>query len=132
MVVTARELAERERKRLEVKKSTYRAILEQFSRTISNAASLGSHKVILTTPRFVIGFPSYHHDTASNYLERQLRRLGYTVERMMPHVFHVTWNKPTPGSGTYTPPVVIDHSNDLPNLANLAKTAQHIRSSRGR
>jgi hypothetical protein len=126
MVVTARELAERERKRLDVRKSTYKAILEQFSRTISNAASLGSHRAILTTPRFVIGYPSYSHDSASNYLERQLRRLGYRVERALPHVFHVTWDRPN--ASVQQQPTIIDHSNDLPSLANLAKTARDIRT----
>jgi hypothetical protein len=127
-VVTAKELAERERKRLDVKKSTYRAILEQFSRKISNAATLGMHEVFLTTPRFVIGFPAYDVETATVYLSRQLVRLGYRVRKTAPLTVHVTWEKPTPSNHV----VVIDHSNEeqLPTLANLHKTAQSIRSKK--
>ena len=127
MVVSARQLADRERKRLDGRKATYKAILEQFSRKISNAATLGAHDIVLTTPTFVIGYPAYDVTTATTYLERQLGRLGYTVRRALPNAIHVAWSRPVPSTHT----VVIDHSADedhqLPNLANLAKTAQKIR-----
>ena len=127
MVVSARQLADRERKRLDGRKATYKAILEQFSRKISNAAALGAHDIVLTTPTFVIGYPAYDVTTATTYLERQLDRLGYSTRRAMPNAIHVTWERPKPSNHV----TVIDHSNDhevqLPSLANLAKTAQKIR-----
>lgn len=130
MVVSAKELAERERKRLDVKKATYRAILEQFSRKISNASTLGHHEVLLTTPRFVIGFPAYDHEVATAYLGRQLTRLGYKARLTTPMSIHVSWEKPVPSNHV----VVIDHSHEeqLPTLANLHKTAQSIRSKKSR
>lgn len=129
--VSARELAERERKRLDVKKATYRAILEQFSRKISNAATLGKRELTLTTPQFMIGYPAYNVIQATDYIQRQLGRLGYTARRALPNALHVQW----PGASSSTAsraPVVIDHSveEDLPSLTNLAKTAQSIRSRR--
>ena len=127
MVVSARQLADRERKRLDGRKATYKAILEQFSRKISSAASLGAHDLMLTTPTFVIGFPAYDVTTATTYLERQLGRLGYSTRRTMHTVIHVSWDRPKSSNHA----VVIDHSNDehqLPSLANLAKAAQKIRS----
>lgn len=128
-LVSARELAEREKKRLDVKKATYRAILEQFSRKISNAATLGSHEVMLAVPPFVIGFPVYDVGLATSYIQRQIERLGYTTRRAMPTVIHVTWSKPV----SKNVPVVIDHSHDdsdVPSLINLAKTAQKIRAKK--
>jgi hypothetical protein len=127
MVVSARQLADRERKRLDGRKATYKAILEQFSRKISNAATLGAHDIMLTTPTFVIGFPAYDVTAATSYLERQLGRLGYTTRRTMHTVIHVSWDRPKASNHV----TVIDHSNDehqLPSLANLAKAAQKIRS----
>lgn len=130
MVVSARQLADRERKRLDCRKATYKAILEQFSRKISNAATLGAHDLVLTTPTFVIGYPAYDVTAATTYLERQLGRLGYSTKRATPHAIHVTWERPKASNHV----VVIDHSNDhevqLPSLANLAKTAQKIRSKK--
>jgi hypothetical protein len=128
MFVTARELAERERKRLDVKKATYKAILEQFSRKISNAASLGSHDLILTTPTFVIGYPVYDVSVATAYIQRQLTRLGYKTRLVTPTSLHVSWSKPEPSTHT----VVIDHSQeeDMSGLASLARTANKIRAKR--
>jgi hypothetical protein len=128
MIVSARELAERERKRLEIKKSTYKAILEQFSRKISSAAALGSHNLILTTPNFQIGFPMYDVSVATAYLQRQLNRLGYITRIVTPTSIHVSWSKPEPTVHT----VIIDHSTDedMSGLANLARTANKIRSKR--
>jgi hypothetical protein len=123
MVVSARELAERERKRLDIRKATYKAILEQFSRKLSNSATLGSHTVILTVPRFVIGFPVYDVPAATVYIQRQLDRLGYKTQRTLENSIHVSWAKPEPTNKT----VVIDHSEE-PSLASLARTAQRIRS----
>lgn len=82
---------------------------------------------MLTTPTFVIGFPAYDVTAATSYLERQLGRLGYSTRRTMHTVIHVSWDRPKASNHA----VVIDHSNDdqqLPSLANLAKTAQKIRS----
>jgi hypothetical protein len=126
-LVSARELAEREKKRLDVKKATYRAILEQFSRKISNGATLGNHEVMLTVPQFMIGFPVYNVPIATAYIQRQLDRLGYTTRRVMPSVIQVTWSKPV----MKNVPVIIDHSHDdVPSLMNLAKTAQKIRAKK--
>ena len=126
MFVTARELAERERKRLDVKKAIYKAILEQFSRKISSAASLGSHELIVTTPNFLIGYPVYDVSVATAYIQRQLNRLGYKTRYVTPTSLQVSWAKPEPTTHT----VVIDHSQeeDLSGLANLARTANKIRS----
>jgi hypothetical protein len=129
MAVSARQLADRERKRLDGRKATYKAILDQFSRKISTAATLGAHDVMLTTPTFVIGFPAYDVDTATTYLERQLVRLGYKTRRAMPNTIHVSWERPRASNHV----TVIDHSADeqyLPTLANLAKTAQKIRNKK--
>lgn len=128
MIVTARTLAEREKKRLDIKKAIYRAILEQFSRKISNVATLGGHETLVTTPQFLVGFPTYNVEVATMYLERQLVRLGYTVHRTMPTTLHVRWAKPV--ASTHV--TVIDHHQDdhLPTLANLHKTAQSIRAKK--
>jgi hypothetical protein len=75
----------------------------------------------------MIGFPAYDVIRATAYLQRQLDKLGYSTRRVMPHVIHVSWKRPQS-----TGPVIIDHSHEeqqqLPTLANLAKTAQKIRS----
>jgi len=46
-MISAQNLAEREHKRLEVRKATYKAILEQLCRKIKSASELGERSVFL-------------------------------------------------------------------------------------
>jgi hypothetical protein len=127
-MISAQNLAERERKRLEVRKATYKAILEQLCRKIKSASELGERSLFLTIPPFTIGYPAYDIDAATEYLQRQLDRLGYKVIKVARGTLGVSWGDTKPKG-----PVVIDHSEDdtksiaLPSLANLQKTAAKLR-----
>lgn len=127
-MISAQNLAERERKRLEVRKATYKAILEQLCRKIKSASELGERSLFLTIPPFTIGYPAYDLDTATEYLQRQLVRLGYKVIKVARGTLGVSWGDTKPKG-----PVVIDHSEEdtksiaLPSLANLQKTAAKLR-----
>jgi hypothetical protein len=71
----------------------------------------------------VIGYPPYNIPHAVKYIERQLRRLGYTVMQVGVVDFQVTW-KTHPEIDE-----IIDHGDDiLPSLVNLQKTAKRIRN----
>jgi len=131
-MISAQELALREKKRLEGRKLTYKAILEHLCRKIQHASSLGEKSTFLEVPPFMIGFPAYDHAVATAYIQRQLDRLGYKVARIG-GTLGVSW-----GSDVKTKePVLIDHSRDeesrfieLPALANLQKTARHLRTKK--
>lgn len=128
-MISAQNLAERERKRLEVRKATYKAILEQLCRKIKSASELGERSLFLTIPPFTIGYPAYDIDKATEYIQRQLDRLGYKVIKVAQGTLGVSWGDTKPKG-----PVVIDHSAEedtrsiaLPSLANLHKTATKLR-----
>lgn len=131
-MISAQELAEKDKKRLEVRKATYKAILEQLCRKIKSASELGERSVFLTIPLFLIGYPAYDVEKATEYIQRQLDRLGYKVIKVAAATLGVSWGETKPKG-----PVVIDHSAEdttknisLPSLANLQKTAAKLRGSK--
>ncbi len=123
-VLTAKEMAAMEKTRRDVKKETYRAILDQFSRKIKASYELGHREAILSVPPFVIGFPKYDLAQALKYLIRQHQLLGYKADLVGPLSFRVRWDQPRP---VKDPEIVEGPIDLLPGLVNLQKTAQQIR-----
>ena len=131
-MISAQNLAEREHKRLEVRKATYKAILEQLCRKIKSASELGERSLFVTIPPFTIGYPAYEIDSTTVYIQRQLDRLGYKVIKVARGTLGISWCAKPKG------PVIIDHSVEeestrsisLPSLANLQKTAAKLRGSK--
>jgi hypothetical protein len=132
-MISAQNLAEREHKRLEVRKATYKAILEQLCRKIKAASELGERSLFLTIPPFTIGYPAYDIDSTTVYIQRQLDRLGYKVIKVARGTLGISW-----GDTKTKGPVIIDHSAEeestrnisLPSLANLQKTAAKLRGKK--
>jgi hypothetical protein len=132
-MISAQNLAEREHKRLEVRKATYKAILEQLCRKIKAASELGERSLFLTIPPFTIGYPAYESDSTTVYIQRQLDRLGYKVIKVARGTLGVSWGDTKPRG-----PVIIDHSVEeestrsieFPSLANLQKTAAKLRGKK--
>jgi hypothetical protein len=128
-MISASEIASREQARRNLRKETYRVIIDQFSRKIQAASERREPFVTLVVPPFVIGFPMYPFDEAIVYLRRQLVISGYSVSQgLEPGQFVVNWQRARPKAA---PAVVTggDTADDFfSSLANLQKTAQQIRS----
>jgi hypothetical protein len=123
MVISAKEIAANEKLRRDVRKETYKALLEQFSRKIKTQSEIGNKFTDLTVPPFLIGFPRYNIPKTAEYMVRQLVRLGYTVQRTGPINLRISWGRAPSASVS-----VEDVPEDiLPGLANLQKTAQKLR-----
>ena len=124
-MINARDIVKIENKRREIKKETYKKIYEQFSRKIRQTVEFGQRQVFLTVPGFLIGFPTFDRDKATEYLKRQLERAGFTVAQTSSYEFHVSWG--------YTkvkekaPEEEESSFDDLPNLVNLKKAANKYR-----
>lgn len=125
MATSAKDIAALEKIRRDVKKETYKALLEQFSRKIRTSYELGRKDAILTVPPFVVGYPKYDIAKAVVYMYRQLQRLGYTVELTGPLDIRVRWLVPKFETKIEDPEE--DHHDTLTGLVNLQKTAQKLR-----
>jgi hypothetical protein len=123
MVISAKEIAANEKLRRDVRKETYKALLEQFSRKIKTQSEIGNKFTDLTVPPFLIGFPRYNIPKTVEYMSRQLVRLGYTVQRMGPNNLRISWGR----APSAKEPVEDVPEDILPGLANLQKTAQKLR-----
>jgi hypothetical protein len=120
----AREIVDREKKRSDVKKETYKAMLELFSRKIRTSSDLGQRSAILTVPPFMVGFPTYDIARAVMYMCRQLERLGYTVNLVGPLDIKVEWHRPP---DIQNEPEIETPDVFFPSLINLHKAAGKIR-----
>jgi len=134
-MISASEIASREQARRNLRKETYRVLLEQFSRKIKAASERREPSVTLVVPPFVIGFPMYPFDEALVYLRRQLVISGYSVSQgLEPGQFIVNWQRARPKASPRVAPVTGaggggDTADDFfASLANLQKTAQQIRA----
>lgn len=128
MSTSAKDIVALEKIRKDVKKETYKALLEQFSRKIRTSYELGRRDAIITVPPFVVGFPKYDISKAVVYMYRQLQRLGYTVELVGPLDIRVQWLVPKFATKIEEP--VDDLHDILPGLVSLQKTAQKLRKVR--
>jgi len=118
-MISAKDLAEKEKKRQNIKKELYKAILEQFSRKIKASFDLGSKSTVLIVPSFMIGYPKYDLPTAVKYMGRQLIRLGYRVKLQSPVSYEVSWEKVKPDEQE-----VAESEFEFPSLMNLKKAAE--------
>jgi Family of unknown function (DUF5759) len=123
-MLTAKDIAEREKARQNVKKETYKALLEQFCRKIRTSWELGRPDAILTVPPFVVGYPRYDLAKTVTYMCRQLLRLGYQVDLIGPLDIRVRWHV-----SQFKNEIEEDDpfGGVLPGLANLKKTAQRLK-----
>ena len=122
---SAKETLAREKKKANVKKEYYKALLEQFGRKIRSSVELGHREAVVTVPPFVVGYPKYDLPTTVTYMARQLARLGYRVDLIGPLDLRVQWRHTRVEQDEEAE--TDDPVTFLPSLVNLQKTAQKLR-----
>ena len=120
-LVSAMELQKADQAKKEIKKETYRKILEQISKKIQVSSDIGNKNLIVTIPIFVMGFPSFNQEAAATYIERQLNNGGYKTNRLSATSIYIDWNKPKGDKTTHDKKPVDDL--DIPSFMNLKKYA---------
>ena len=120
-LVSAMELQKADQAKKEIKKETYRKILEQISKKIQVSSEIGNKNLIVTIPVFVMGFPSFNQEAAATYIERQLNNGGYKTNRLNATSIYIDWNKPKGEK------IAVDKKSfddlDIPSFMNLKKYA---------
>lgn len=107
------------------KKEMYKVILTHACRKIQNDVARGESHTIFQIPSIIMGFPIIHNE--SDYIARQLNRLGYTTSILGPMTIHIRW--PTKSKKEKT--LDISEDIEMKSLVNLKKTADNIRRKYG-
>ena len=138
-LVLATELHKEKDAKRAIKKQTYKQILEQVSRKIKNASTVGKEHLVVAIPVFVMGCPSFDQKTAAIYIERQLKNGGYKTRFINEISILVDWTKDRPPPPDHPPDPgrpqgvkrakkterdVLEEEYQLPSLINLKKYAQ--------
>jgi hypothetical protein len=130
-MISAGDIAERDRARNAIRKNTYKHILEQFSRKVKAAAERREKSATLQVPPMVLGFPMYPYDEALWYLKRQLVLAGYQVEQgLETGQYIVRWDraaKAEPRAPRTVLPVAEPGDDLFAGLANMQKVAAQLR-----
>jgi hypothetical protein len=130
-MISAGDIAERERARRSIRKETYKNILEQFSRKVKAAAERREKHATLQVPPMVLGFPMYPYEEALWYLRRQLILSGYQVQQGLEQgQYIVTWDVKSTRRVASKEPVspAPEPGDDLfSGLANMQKVAAQLR-----
>lgn len=122
-LVAASELQKAETQRKQIKKDTYKKILDQISKKIHTISESKGTSTIVSIPPLVVGFPIYNREAATIYIERQLKNGGYFVRRVTDHDIYVDWKvRKKPGDDEPRAPDV-DDDMGLPSFLNLKKYA---------
>ena len=126
-MISAKELEERNKAKLNVKKELFTRILTQMCRRIDMFHSLGKSECTLTIPEFIWGYPTYDVAQTTMYMHRQLVRLGYRTSILSEGMIYAAWGPPPKKKKKTSQPQREMEEKDLPSFANLRKAADELR-----
>lgn len=124
LLLSARDLEERNQAKKGVKKELYTRILVQICRKIDLYHTLGKTECIVNIPEYVFGFPTFDTTRMTFYIHRQIVRLGYRASILTVGVIHTAWG---PKKKKKQIKKKEEEEDELPNLANLKKAADSLR-----
>jgi len=112
----------------QVKKETYKKIYDQFMRKITKAVENNFSQVFLETPVFVVGYPMFDRDKATQYIKRQLERARFRVIQITQYELYISFlkTKTKKVKEPEQPPKFSD--DEFPTLMNLKKAANNLRN----
>ena len=132
-MINIQQIKKIENAKKQIKKEIYIKLFEQFSRKISNAVNMNQIQVFLQVPAFLIGYPVFNLEHATNYLKRQLELSGFTVVKISYRDLYVSWckKKGKKKKREKVTPAAEDNDDDanLPSLVNLKKIANKYRNA---
>jgi hypothetical protein len=125
-MLSVKDIRERDNIKKEARKELFKKILGQVCTKIEFAYTLRQDQTIIEIPEFIFGYPAFNHTFATEYINRQLRNLGYRTSILGIGKIHVAWRAKKQSSGKRKP-IEDEDANDLNSLANLKKTADALR-----
>lgn len=122
-MISLDEIKKIQNERKNIKKEIYKRIYNDFSRKIKKAVEVGQDQIILKTPKYIFGFPSYDVSKATKYIKRQFDHSGFTTHIFYDDELYVSWAQ-TREPKRDEP---VQEDDDFPTFVNLKKMANKLR-----
>lgn len=129
MIVSAKDLEDKNTLKKNARKELYTRILTQLCRKIQMYHELGRTECAVDIPEFIFGYPTYDLYNMTVYMHRQLTRLKYRASVLEIGRLYIAWG-PKPQKKVVVKKTTADKADldgDLPSLANLKKAADELR-----
>ena len=125
------EIHQREKKRQDVRKATYKEIYEQATRKVRRSVDVGAHYAMFEIPSFVMGMPSFDRSKALLYIKRQFENGGFNVTHVSGWELMISWSKPRQQQQQQQqhsePQSQQGDDSDFSSFINLRKTAERLK-----
>lgn len=125
---SVRDIQEMNKKKVDIKKETFKVLLNKFSHKIKSTYLSGGHDTILKIPPMLIGYPMYNMSQATWYLKRQLDLLGYQTIVPFDGAIYVSWASATTTEKPKRKLLPAPQLEDLSSLTALRTTAKKIKT----
>lgn len=129
MIVSAKDLEDKNTLKKNARKELYTRILTQLCRKIQMYHELGRTECAVDIPEFIFGYPAYDLYNMTVYMHRQLTRLKYRASVLEIGRLYIAWG-PKPSKKKKKLVQIgqpVEEEGDLPSLANLKKAADELR-----
>ena len=113
--------------RKNIKKETYKRIYNDFSRKIKKAVEAGQDQIVLQTPNYIFGFPSYDVTKATMYVKRQFDHSGFVTYLFSNNELYISWAQEKRSKKEPPPRETKEEEEDFPTFVNLKKMANKLR-----
>jgi hypothetical protein len=113
--------------RKSIKKEIYKKIYSEHSRRIKKAVEIGQDQIILETPSYMFGFPSYNIYKATLYIKRQFDISGFTTYLFSEHELYISWAQDKREKHRVPSRDDKDDEENYPTFVNLKKMANKLR-----
>jgi len=129
-MVSLDEIKKIQSERKNIKKEIYKKIYNDFSGKIKKAVDIGHEQIILKTPSYIWGSPTYDVYKATLYLKRQFDHSGFTTYLFSQDEIYISWAPPQkegPRKRIRTQSSATEEDEDFPKFVNLKKMANKLR-----
>lgn len=79
MVVNAKELIKKQKKRIKEKSSIYKKVYERIDKKILMASNKNFYQCLYEIPEFMLGIPLYNLDECIKFIDNKLKDNGFTT-----------------------------------------------------
>lgn len=91
-MVKAEDIIKDQKNREDIRKKTYKKILERIFNKIKLTSSTNLKGCWYQVPEFLLGLPIYKLDECKKYLIRKLKKNGFKITELENNIIYISWD----------------------------------------